>query len=221
MRDFFFEIFINFNQLIHKIFCIMKIKHIITALTLALSLSINITAQSPATGTINGHKYVDLGLSVKWATCNIGASKPEDYSDYFAWGEDETKSTYTQDNSSTYGKTYYTFRDAAKTKWGGSWRMPTADECRELIDNCTWEFTTLGEREGYKVTNKKNGNSIFLPAAGDYDETGLVQAGEWGDYWSSSPDDRNDFAYCLLFIDDICVQYDWCYFGKSIRPVAE
>ena len=71
----------------------MKIKHIITTLT--FSLSINITAQSPATGTINGHDYVDLGLSVKWATCNIGADKPEDYGDYYAWGEAETNPTFT------------------------------------------------------------------------------------------------------------------------------
>ena len=200
----------------------MKIKHIITALTLALSLSINITAQSPATGTINGHKYVDLGLSVKWATCNIGASKPEDYGDYFAWGEDETKSTYTQDNSSTYGKTYYTFRDAAKTKWGGSWRMPTADECQELIDNCTWTWTTQGGHNGYKVTSKKNGNSIFLPAAGGYD-TQLYFAYDGGVYGSSSPYGSNSCcAYGFLFdCRNRVVHYGRRDRGLSIRPVSE
>ena len=141
----------------------------------------------PLSNTINGHEYVDLGLSVKWATCNIGASKPEDYGDYFAWGEDETKSTYTDDNSATYGRTNYTFRDAAKKKWGGTWRMPTANEFQELIDNCTWTWTTQGGHNGHKVTSKKNGNSIFLPAAGGRGGSSLASAGAYGYCWSSSP----------------------------------
>ena len=200
----------------------MKIKHIITALTLALSLSININAQSPATGAINGHDYVDLGLSVKWATCNIGADKPEDYGDYFAWGEAETKSVYNKDNSATYGKTSYTFLDAASAQWGSSWRMPTKDEFQELIDNCTWQWTTVGGHNGYMVTSKKNGNSIFLPAAGIRCGSQLNDV-EWGYYWFSSPfEDNNISAYRLDFSSgDRRVGWNGRDRGESIRPVAD
>ena len=121
--------------------------------------------KAPQLNTINGHEYVDLGLSVKWATCNIGASKPEDCGDYFAWGEDETKPKYYPSNNTTENS-YFKFRDAARKKWSGTWRMPTANEFQELIDNCEWTWTTQGVLDGYKVTSKKNGNSIFLPAAG-------------------------------------------------------
>ncbi|MCD8303544.1 MAG: hypothetical protein LUC86_01770, partial [Prevotellaceae bacterium] len=121
-------------------------------------------------GYINGHEYVDLGLSVKWATCNVGGSYPSVYGDYYAWGETSTKSSYDEDNCKTYnvsmgsiaGNSSY---DAARANWGGTWRLPTADEIDELIDKCDWEWTTRGGHAGYKVTGP-NGNSIFLPAAG-------------------------------------------------------
>ena len=102
-------------------------KILIIALTFVLMLPATATSQSPASGTIDGYEYVDLGLSVLWATCNIGADKPEDYGDYYAWGESETKSTYTESNSATYGKTFYTFLDAASAHWGLAWRIPTAE----------------------------------------------------------------------------------------------
>ena len=177
----------------------------------------------PQPNTINGHKYVDLGLSVKWATCNIGASKPEDYGDYFAWGEDETKSEYTEENSATYFKDNYTFLDAAKAKWGGTWRMPTAEEFEELLDNCTWTWTTQGGHDGYKVTSKKNGNSIFLPAAGYRYGSSLYYAGACGDYWSSTPyASRSDLAYSLYFnFSYRYVNYYNRYYGRSVRPVSE
>lgn len=120
----------------------------------------------------NGHAYVDLGLSVKWATCNVGASSPEEYGNYYAWGETTTKSSYTEDNSKTDGVSMSSSiagdasYDAARANWGGTWRLPTASESQELIDNCTWTWTTQGGKNGYKVTSEKNGNSIFLPAAG-------------------------------------------------------
>ena len=177
----------------------------------------------PQPNTINGHKYVDLGLSVKWATCNIGASKPEDYGDYFAWGEDETKSTYTEDNSATYGRTNYTFRDAAKAKWGSTWRMPTADEFHELLDNCTLIWTTLGSHNGCKVTSKKNGNFIFLPAAGYRYGFSLYYAGTDGYYWSSPPYASFGGLTCgLEFISSgYYVGYGSCSHGRSVRPVSE
>ena len=171
----------------------------------------------------NDHKYVDLGLSVKWATCNIGASSPSDYGDYFAWGEDETKSTYDKDNSTTYGRDNYTFRDAAKKKWGGTWRMPTADEFQELIDNCTWTWTTQGSHYGYRVTSKKNGNSIFLPAAGGRYGSSLSNDGTGGYYWSSTPyASYSNYAYYLYFCSTYHnVNYDARYNGRSVRPVSE
>ena len=193
------------------------------AMAIALLLSTNITAQSAATGTINGHDYVDLGLSVKWATCNVGASSPSDYGDYFAWGEAETKSEYTIENSATYGKDNFTFHDAAAENWGGSWRMPTKAECEELINNCTCTWTIIDGHKGCKLTSEKNGNSIFLPAAGYRNDTQLYRADEWGIYWSSSPGESNSSdAYNLGFDGGYhTVVWSCRYNGLSIRPVTE
>ncbi len=96
----------------------------------------------------NSYEYVDLGLSVKWATCNVGADSPSDYGDYFAWGEPETKKEYID----TWGKGMGGIAgnpqyDAARANWGGTWRLPTADEMKELIDKCKWEWTTYEGRK--------------------------------------------------------------------------
>ena len=104
---------------------------------------------SQATGTIDGHEYVDLGLSVKWATCNVGVSSPSDYGNYYAWGEVRTKSEYTKDNCATWNKSTGDIAgnstcDAARYNWGGKWRLPTKDECQELLDNCTWTWGKYG-----------------------------------------------------------------------------
>ncbi|MGM9860943.1 MAG: hypothetical protein ACI31C_09345, partial [Muribaculaceae bacterium] len=122
---------------------------------------------------LNGHEYVDLGLSVKWATCNVGASGPTGYGDYYAWGEVRTKREYTKENSLTYYNSNYDFNisgnssyDVARYKWGSPWRLPSASEIYELCNNCTWEWTTMNGVNGYKVKSKKNSNYIFLPAAG-------------------------------------------------------
>ena len=108
----------------------------------------------PVVSDYNGYGYVDLGLSVKWATCNVGADSPEDYGDYFAWGETKPKLSYTEENY-TYTdspETLSSIRDAASVNMGGSWRMPTL---KELIDKCTWTWTTLNGVEGYEVKSKK------------------------------------------------------------------
>ncbi|MBE6298826.1 MAG: hypothetical protein E7083_00655 [Bacteroidales bacterium] len=154
----------------------------------------------------NGHEYVDLGLSVKWATCNIGATKPEGYGDYFAWGETLSKTTYEWSNykwcngtgdlmtkyclSSEYGQvdnkeSIELSDDAARTSWGGDWRIPTETELEELRVKCTWEWTTKNGVNGYKVTSKINGNSIFLPAAGYSSNENLLEVGVSGNYWSN------------------------------------
>ena len=142
---------------------------------------------------INGHEYVDLGLSVKWATCNVGASSPKEHGDYFAWGETSPKSTYDKEGSKTYSKSGYediagdASLDAARANWGGTWRLPTEAEMEELEEECTWMWTSQNGVNGYKVTNKMNGNSIFLPAAGHRDGASLNCAGEDGNYWASTP----------------------------------
>lgn len=165
-----------------------------------------------AKGSENGYEWVDLGLSVKWATCNVGATKPEEYGNYYAWGEVEPKEVYnwetykwydTESNEYTkyctseiYGtvdnKTVLDKEDdTAAVNMGGSWRMPTYDEIEELKTECTWtrteNYATKGA-VGYIVTSKTNGNSIFLPVAGSRFESDLDHAGSYGYYWSSSLD---------------------------------
>ena len=184
--------------------------------------------KTESANTINGHEYVDLGLKVKWATCNVGASKPSDYGDYYAWGETEPKQTCTRENSKTYGKkiadiggdAHY---DAATAQWGAPWRLPTKADFWELENLCTWEGTELDGVRGYKITGK-NGNSIFLPAAGWIEGKTKESAGSYGNYWTSTPDENNnEDAYRLYFSDDGRGTY-WSYSrcaGRSIRPVAE
>ena len=180
-------------------------------------------------GIISGHSWVDLGLpsGLKWATCNVGAFSPEDYGDYYAWGEVSTKSEYTVGNCSTYGTigniSGNPRYDVARKKWGGSWRMPTKAEFEELIDNCTWEWTTKGGHKGYKVTGP-NGNSIFLPAAGCRPGAYTHSAESLGLYWSAAPyGSDTQGAYDLYFNSGGRRSMDWAgrYDGRSGRPVSE
>ena len=175
----------------------------------------------------NGHEYVDLGLSVKWATCNVGANKPEDYGNYYAWGETSTKSSYTESNSKTYGKQMNDIKgnsqyDAARANWGGTWRLPTKAELEELKNKCTWTWTTQNGVNGYKVTGP-NGNSIFLPAAGWRYGSSLHYAGSYGNYWSSAPVGYDDSsAYYLYFSSDYhYIDSSRRRRGLSVRPVSE
>ena len=169
----------------------------------------------------NGHTYVDLGLSVKWATLNIGADSPESYGDYYSWGEITTKESYDWSNyvitqydilHDPFG-IYNTLRrnnglyDTAHELWDGSWRMPTNNEITELINNCNWEWTTRNGVNGYKITGN-NGNSIFLPAGGYAQpfSIGGIPAGSIGwigsqcKYWSSEVNYSDKLeARCLYF----------------------
>ena len=188
----------------------------------------------------NDHAYVDLGLSVKWATCNVGATNPEDYGDCYAWGETETKTYYgwstyrygsdwnnlTKYNThSDYGTvdnktTLDPEDDVAHVRWGGKWRMPTIDEIKELLDSCTWTWTVKNGVNGYEVKGK-NGNTIFLPAAGYRSGSDLNYAGLYGVFWSSSLNmDYPGSAYYLYFYSGY---QDWDYGyrcrGLSVRPV--
>ena len=169
------------------------------------------------TGYHEGHGYVDLGLpsGLKWATCNVSASGSSDYGDYFAWGKTSPKSTDVSDNHKVWGDiSGNPSLDAAAAKWGGGWRMPTKAEFQELIDNCTWTWTTHGGHHGYKVTGP-NGNSIFLPAAGWLDDgRSNIQSDVRGSYWSSNEDSYLSFTYDVIMVRE-CSPED----GHSIRPV--
>lgn len=178
---------------------------------------------------INGHEYVDLGLpnGLKWATCNVGANSPSDYGNYYAWGETTTKTDYTEENSKTYNKKIGEIRgnasyDAARANWGATWRMPTKEEFEELLNNCTWTWTTRGGEKGYQVTGP-NGNSIFLPAAGIRSGTSFINVGFYGGYWSSTSYEDNTWcAYGLNFISDYrSTYYNFRDGGRSVRPVSE
>ena len=199
-------------------------------------------------GTLNGYEWVDLGLpsGLKWATCNVGASKPEDYGDYFAWGEVEPKTeynwnTYKWCNGSNDTQTKYCTDssygtvdnktvldkedDAAAVNWGGSWRMPTKEEQEELRNNCSWEWTTQNGVYGHKVTGP-NGNSIFLPAAGYRYFSSLYDAGSDSDYWSSSLYTGSPYRACRLSFSSnrvgvVRVSDRSRYYGLSVRPVCQ
>lgn len=181
----------------------------------------------PVTDTINNHEWIDLGLSVKWATCNIGAEKPEDYGDYFAWGEPTTKPSYTADTSKTHGRSIgdikgYSQYDAARASRGSTWRLPTKEECQELVDKCVWEWTSLCGHNGYRVTSKINSNSIFLPAAGWRFGALTFNIGELGNYWSSTPDKYHDMLAGYFHFNSSSHYAGWYFrqYGYSIRPVC-
>lgn len=146
---------------------------------------------SEATGSHNGYDYVDLGLSVRWATCNVGASNPSGYGDFFAWGETEPKSAYTKDNCLTFNQYLYEIHgdskyDAARALMAGDWRIPTSEEYRELIEQCEWIWGCSGRHWGYKVVGP-NGNSIFLPAAGWYGDRLHKNTETDALYWTATP----------------------------------
>ena len=197
-----------------------------------------------------GHECVDLGLpsGLKWATCNVGATTPEEYGNYFAWGEVEREGNYDWSTykycagasgltltkyctNSDYGNGGFTDNktvldpedDAAHVNWGGSWRMPTDAEFTELREKCEWTWITQNGEDGYKVTGP-NGNSIFLPAAGYMYEGALRIAGSVGNYWSSSLyTDNPYYAYNVFFNS---VYLDWYYYygryvGCTVRPVCQ
>ena len=193
----------------------------------------------------NGHEYVDLGLpsGTLWATCNVGATKPEEYGDYFAWGEVEPKDEYSAKNykwsgrysnsinkyciDSKYGKVdnktiLELCDDAANVNWGGDWCMPTLKEQYELSNFTTWTWTNRNGVRGCKVTSKINGNSIFLPAAGFRGISDLYSAGSYGYYWGSSLTTYDSHCAYYLSIESGSVSSysnDYREHGLSVRPV--
>lgn len=206
----------------------------------------NKTKTTASSRVNNSLEYVDLGLSVKWAKCNVGASRPEEYGDYFAWGETNKKTTYYWNykyskgnvrtltkycNNSNYGHSgfsdYKTILelsdDAAQVNCGGSWRMPTATEWNELINNCIWIWKCKNGIYGFEVRSKCNNNFIFLPAAGDKYRDDLFLDNESGFYWSSSlnTDDPDHAKGVRLCSDGVSHCNHRRYTGLSIRPVCQ
>lgn len=186
-----------------------------------------ITDKTPI-GIVGGHIYVDLGLSVRWAMCNIGALSQEQCGDYYAWGEISPKTSYSTDNSVTFrmeetmdigGDSIY---DAARANWGGSWRLPTETEAQELIDDCTWEWTEMSGHAGCRVTGP-SGLSIFLPASGLREEGSLLSVGEFGGYWTSSAAIWGVAFALTIDKSPFRVQLPSAarYVGYTIRPVCE
>ena len=185
---------------------------------------------------------VDMGLSVKWANMNVGATEPSDYGTYFAWGETKPKNyyswgTYAWSQGDSQFLTKYSATDkqaqlapaddAARANMGGEWRMPTMEEFDELVapDNCKWEWTTKNGVNGYKVTSKKTGNSIFLPITGFRFYGDVRFRGIIGIYWTSSLNTANrNKAWCLEFnFSYIKVDYGSLsanrFSGRCIRAV--
>ena len=191
------------------------------------------------------HEYVDLGLpsGTLWATCNIGASSPEQYGDYFAWGETTPKEVYTWQTykwcngtnntmtkyctDSSFGtvddKTELEFEDdAAYVNWGPSWRMPSTEQCRELCESCTWQQTTRNGVNGQLVTGP-NGHTMFLPAAGERYNNNIGDLGSLGQFWSRTLyDDIYSYSafYLFFYLDDHKGYYgNDRYIGFPVRPV--
>ena len=191
-------------------------------------------------------EYVDLGLpsGLLWATCNVGADSPEEYGDYFAWGETQPKNDYSWGtyqycmgseytltkycDNSNYGYNGFTDNlttllpsdDAATAQWGSGWRMPTEAECQELLNNTTHIWTTQNGVTG-RLFTATNGNSLFLPAAGARDGTSLYYAGANGDYWSSSLSTGYPYyAWGLYFGSGNCnLSNGGRACGFTVRPV--
>lgn len=218
-------------------------------------------------GVHNSHEYVDLGLSVKWATCNVGASEPEGYGDYYAWGETSTQYkeeygmlspvwkegkedgytwasySYCSGSNTTlskycslgeYGNNGYfddktileAMDDVAQFSWGGNWRMARVEEFYELLNSCTWEWTTRNGINGFNVTSNIVGyknKSIFLPASGHFYGTVHYDFGTRGSYWSGSLNTSSpDYAYYIYFFEGSTKGYSSStnrHNGFSIRPV--
>ena len=204
-----------------------KIFHLLILITTSLLLSQCYKSQLKPSGTYSGHDYVDLGLSVKWATCNIGATKPNEYGNYFAWGETKTKKNYSWENykycnisdtsilkycnDSIYATDNLADSitilepedDIAVHCWGKKWRMPTKIELNELKEKCDWKWIKLDGVKGYLITSRIEGytnRSIFLPASGFKWENSLEEIGSYGVYWSSSLDtELSFFAHYIYF----------------------
>lgn len=215
---------------------------------MALALGLSVSAQQ--TCPDNNHPHaIDLGLpsGTKWACCNVGATSPEQYGSYVAWGETKSKTDYSWNsyqwgsgkgqttkycNNSSFGKDGFTDSkttlevadDAARSNWGRQWHTPTSADFQELIENTTSEWIDGGDGKGVsgRIFKSSNGKSLFFPAAGYRNGTSLHEANLCGDYWSKSLNIGTPNRASTLYFnsEDVDVYY---YsnrgHGHVIRPV--
>lgn len=216
---------------------------LVPALLLSLTACINKKYElpqrtyTPAATTSAPGTAVDLGLSVKWADRNVGAASDNETGGYYAWGVCSEQTAYNWsdykwcvDGDHTRPIRYVnntqrleSSDDVAKALWGGSWRMPTADEIRELQSKCTWSWDDSSSMQGWKVKGP-SGNEIFLPAAGARGNGALGTKGSYGYYWSSNgTDGQNDSADCIAFRVGVSLDATWFgrNVGRSVRPVSD
>ena len=194
-------------------------------------------------GSINGYEFIDLALpsGTKWANMNVGATNPEEYGGYYAWGETGEKTNFTWSNYKLCNGSSNTITkycnnsdlgtvdnktilepedDAAHVNWGGSWRIPTKEEFDELRNTCYWQWSIVNGINGYKVIGP-NGNSIFLPTAGRHG-TGISDKGKYGYYWTSTllGTTSNRAQYLNFNGNYFGLSANNRYYGYSIRPVC-
>lgn len=181
----------------------------------------------PNTGVTNGHEWVDLGLSVRWATCNIGAKDQYSFGNYYAWGQVDSNNNQFNEDTFTGQQGGYCLHpqyDAAAHNWGGGWRLPTASEFQELVDKCTW----IWQEDGYYV--QAVGNQIFLPAAGYRGFKSIMGTKRTGNYWTSSMYEGSLWgkSYCHFNFEKKEKELDWWHWDLvpislqfAIRPVID
>ena len=198
----------------------------------------------PTPNPVGEHEAVDLGLSVKWATMNVGANKPEEYGDYFAWGETTTKEEYSWATykfcegteksltkycaSSDYGIvdnkiTLEAEDDAATVHWGDKWRMPTLEEATELTTKCSWKWVSANNVYGFQVIGP-NGNSIFLPSVGLINGTNISLTKSNGYYWTSTVSTKDSRSARYFYFNNTEHSTEYYYhrsWGKCVRPVIK
>ncbi len=228
-----------------------------------------VTAVSPGSCTVTCHatgnsevyaecqvtvemEWVDLGLpgGTLWATCNVGASSPEEYGDYFAWGETESKDNYSPEtykwsegsyntmtkycSDSNYGYNGFTdnltelesIDDAATANWGNNWQIPSKVQFQQLFNAffTTSKWTSMNGVYGWKITSNSNGKSIFLPAAGYRSFTNLKDVGSGGSYWSRTyfGSTYPEKSWNLIFVSgNTNIYNEYRHCGLSIRPVRK
>lgn len=197
----------------------------------------------PTAGTYNGHTWVDLGLpsGTKWSDRNLGASATSDFGNYYSWGEISFKETYKTSaykwyngnvNVITKYNTDSAFGtvdnktvlepadDAAIANWGGSWKVPSKEQWEELINNCDWTWSAQNGNNGYIITSRTNGSSIFLAASGYYSESGGTNINSGGSYWACSLNDPHIASNLSFSVSSILVHQGYRHLGQTIRPVT-
>lgn len=172
--------------------------------------------KSSPSGMVGNHMAVDLGLSIRWADCNVGANIPNDNGTKFAFGDPSHSITSKDVHDYPTGTILGTDKDMAKHSWGYTWRLPSREEFYELKDNCTWLYTTVDGAKGYKITGK-NGNSIFMPTT----DKSSIEVNNYGYYWGGWSNDYYGITL-TLYCSYVSVSQDkYKYYGQYVRPVTE